>query len=120
MLKEIASFAKFLLILVTLGLGLEKDWAAFAISFVLMIAIFYVQEYKKMYGSKPSDDYMFDAIVSDLNSIKHSQRSIDEKRQLSALLINQSYLSDSSKADLLLQMSDVYKSENTSSVKRKI
>jgi hypothetical protein len=51
--NEAKGLGKFCLIVLTVVLAVRKDWGWFALSLVVTIAIYYVQEYRKMYGSKP-------------------------------------------------------------------
>jgi len=56
MKKEIIGLGKFALIVLTVVLGFRKLWIPFSISLVLTLGIFYIQEYRKMYGDKKSND----------------------------------------------------------------
>jgi len=54
--KEIIGFAKYLLILAAIGSAIARQWIVFAILSVLVVAVFYVQEYRKMYGNNDASD----------------------------------------------------------------
>jgi len=52
MKSEIIGLGKFALIVLTVVLAFKKLWIVFAISLIITLGVFYVQEYRKMYDNK--------------------------------------------------------------------